>query len=548
MGRVADPGGSGAGGMPPAVGALHVRGGVAGTRATLESIAAAAIRTERAARSLGSAATCVRRAAARPWPSAAHDAGHDAGHAAAHAAAAFAQVERGDAGLTACADRAAALSAALAAAVRTYEDADRLARARLEATAVVHGAWTGELGPKGWALLTLVGGRLVTDLGAYVLALRAVRCSPGPAGWLARQSPDLSGLPGAAGWLGGAVTTGDGLVPDGLGVPHGDTLELAVLWGASFSLGAMPGRWRPDAHPVEELAARITLGTTAASRFLGLPERTVVVAPLVGSGSGGRRSGGHRAPEGIGDVVAQVAALGDEPQPTIAVQRLDHADGTRSWVVSVPGTRGMDLLGGVNPMDNTTNLALMAGLPDDMTEAVEVAMLRSGVGPGEPVLLAGHSQGGMVVTRLAASLQGTFDIEAVVTAGSPVGSMPMPDGVAALHLEHAQDAVPTLEGRANPDAANRTTVVRDLHLPRETFAGATLGTRPDDLVPVHEAWRYAETAALVDGMDDPSVQGFREALSGVLGDGSAHATTQEYAVARLPVQAPDPARLKTRGG
>lgn len=547
MGRVADPGGPGVA-LPPTVGALHVRGGVAGTRATLESIAAAAVRADRAVRSLAAAASCVRRAAAHPWPAAAHDAGHAA-------AAALAQVDRGDSGLAACADRAAALSVALGTAVRTYEDADRLARARVEAIMVVGGARTGELGPKGWALLALLGGRALTSMATYVVALRAVRCSPGIAGVLARQAPDLSGLPGVAGWLGGAVTTGDGLLPDGLGVPYGDDAELTILWAASFALGAMPGLWRPNGRPVEELAARLTLTGHVAARILGLPERQLVVAPLVGGsgrrsggGSGGRRPGEERAPQGVGDVVAQVAALGDEPQPTIAVQRLDHADGTRSWVVSVPGTRSMDLLGGENPMDNTTNLALMAGLPDDMTEAVEVAMLRAGVGPDEPVLLAGHSQGGMVVTRLAASLQGTFDIDAVVTAGSPVSSMPVPDGVAALHLEHAQDAVPALEGRPNPDAANRTTVVRDLHLPPETFAGATLGTQPDDLIPVHEAWRYAETAALVDGLDDPSVRGFREVLNGVLGDGTARVTTQEYAVARLPVQGPDPARLKTRGG
>lgn len=543
MGRVADPGGPGVG-LPPGAGALQVRGGVAGTRATLESIATAAVRADRAARSLAAAATCVRRAAAHSWPPAAHDAGHAA-------AAALAQVDRGDTGLAACADRASALSLALGTAVRTYEDADRLARARFEAIVVVSGARTGELGPKGWALLALLGGGFLTSVATYVLALRAVRCSPGAAGVLARLAPDLSGLPGAAGWLGGAVTTGDGLLPDGLGVPSGDTLEPGVLWLASFSLGAMPGRWRPNGRPVEELTGRLTIAGAAMARFVGLPERQLVVAPLVGGsgrGSGGRRSGEERAPRGVGDVVAQVAALGDEPQPTIAVQRLDHADGTRSWVVSVPGTRSMDLLGGPNPLDNTTSLALMAGLPDDMTEAVEVAMLRAGVGRDEPVLLAGHSQGGMVVTRLAASLQGTFDIDAVVTAGSPVSSMPVPDGVAALHLEHAQDAVPALEGRPNPDAANRTTVVRELHLPPETFAGATLGTQPGDLIPVHEAWRYAETAALVDGLDDRSVRGFREALSGVLGDGSARATTQEYAVARLPVQGPDPARLKAWGG
>ncbi len=530
MGRLGDPG-PGAPVPLRAEGALAVRGGAGGTRATLESLATAAARADRAGRALASASTCVRRAAAHPWPPGAGEAGRSA-------AVAFAEVDRGGTGLSACADRASALALALRTAVRTYEDADHDAWARLAAVTVLTAGRLGDLGRVGTLVLG-VGAGVAVVAGRDASALRLLRFTPGLAGLVLRSLPDLAGLPGPVGWFGGVVTAEGGLLPDGAGLPHADTVELSVLALAAFALGRLPGPWVPTGRPVEQLAGTIGVLAAGFAHLVGVPQRALVVAPLVRE-----RRAEERAPAGVGDVVRQVAEMGDAPEPTIGVQRLDHADGSRSWVVSVPGMRSMDLLGGADPMDNGTNLALMAGRPDDMTAAVETAMLRAGVGPDEPVLLAGHSQGGMVATRLATSLRGTFAIEAVVTAGSPVGSMPVPDGVAALHLEHAQDYVPALDGRPNPDTANRTTVVRTLPGTAASLAGGTVGLTPAALLPAHEAWSYAETAQLVERLDDPSVLGFRRAVREVLGDGSAAATTQTYLVARLPEQGPDPARVK----
>lgn len=514
LGGLGDPGGP----VPPdAAGALRVWGGAGGTAATLEALIAAGTRAERAARALGSAAACVQRAQAGPFP-----------------AAVISEVNQGVGGLPACADRASALAVALRTAVRTYEAADHDARARLNAIVVVAGARAGELGPVGWAVLGTAAGALAFAGGTGVLGLRALRSSPGPFGLVLSQAPDLSGLPGPAGWFGGAVTATGGLLPDGLGLPHGEAMELGVLGLASFSLASLPGTWEPTDRAVEQVAGVLGVVTAGWARFVGLPQREVVVAPLIGP----RSSGGGRAelpPEGIGDVVERVAELGDAPGPAVGVQRIDHADGSTGWIVSIPGTRCMDVLPGRDPMDNATNLALMAGQPDAMTEAVEVAMLRAGVGPEDPVLLAGHSQGGMAATRLATSLDGTYSIEAVLTAGSPVGLMPIPADVAALHLEHAQDYVPALDGTPNPDEPQRTTVVRDLPgMDTVTANGTVLGLLPGDVGRAHEAWRYVETAGIVEGMDDPSVAAFRTALERVLGDGKARATTQTFLVARLP--------------
>ena len=516
--------------------ALVVRGGVGGTRASLEGVVAAAARMTRAAHALAAAAECVQRARRGPWP-----------------AEVLGEVNDGVGGLPACAERAAGLAVGLRAAVRGYEDADDDARSRLAAVAIAAGGTLGDLGPAWWGVLGVgVAGAAAVSV-TQVSLLRALRGSPGLLGLLLRDAPDLSGLSGPAGWIGGAVTGPGGLLPDGLGLPYGDTMELVVLGLAAFALGAQPGAWVPTARPVVDLTRLLSVSTSGWAALLGRPRWEVLVAPLVGAGASGAGSdvagsdvaaaGGRpgraaerrreEAPDGIGDVMRRVAELGDAPGPVVGVQRLDRADGSTGWVVSVPGMRSGAVVPGVDPMDNATNAALMAGLPDVMTEGVEEAMLRAGVGPRDPVLLAGYSQGGMVATRLATSLQGTFAIEAVLTAGSPVGSMPVPADVAALHLEHAQDWVPALDGATNPDAVNRTTVVRTLPGGGATVAGTQLGLAPAGLGQAHSAWEYAGTAAVVERLDDPSVDGFREALDRVLGEG-AQASSQTFLVARVP--------------
>lgn len=539
--RLGDPPGT----VPPTVaGGVLVQGGIGGTTAVLGSLTAAANHTERAARSLANAAECVRRAAAAVRAQAFSTGGDPwsgGSTAAAQAAPVLAAVNAGPGGLFSCADRASGLGRALRAAATGYAEADDDARRRLAATVLLVSGWVGDGGPALWSALGLVSGA-AAGVWAFDVALwRSLPwVAPWPVGELSRRVPDLSGLPGPLGWLAGPATRPGGLVPDGSGLPHGAEFELALLGLAAFVMGAQPGPWVPSGHPVPQVAGQLSLATTAWTRLLG--RRTeVLVAPLIESGAGagaaaggGRGRAAERPPSGVSDVLAQVAERDAAAVPTVGVQRLDHADGTTGWVVAIPGTRSMDVLPGPVPMDNATNLALMAGLPDDMTAAVESAMLQAGVGPDDPVLLAGHSQGGMVATRLASRLGDTFRIEALVTAGSPVGTMPVPDGVTALHLEHAQDWGPGLDGWQNPAAPNRTTVVRDLPGLGTTWGGSDLGLMPTDLGRAHDAWGYVHTGAVVDALDDPSVQGFRDAFERVVGDGTAQVTDRTYVVTRVP--------------
>jgi len=303
---------------------------------------------------------------------------------------------------------------------------------------------------------------------------------------------------------------------------HAAQIE-ALLSGASAALVAlMPGPQRFDPTPVRD-AARL------ADAVLGLgPDRPLTVIPAI-------ETSHPSAPRDLGDVVDRLAALypvvGGTPG-TIGVEQLDHLDGTRSWVVEIPGTQTTTLGVGTNPMDMATNLRLMAGLPNEGTALVTKALEQAGVGADEPILMVGHSQGGMVAMALAGSstFAARYRIAAVATLGSPVANVSVPRSIQVLNLEHAEDFVPTTDGAPSPDEPNRTTVRRDLRKssdPQDRLAGHSTAD-------AHRVGVYARSAAVVDDDADPFLDGWREAAVQVLGDGSATVTAREFTGVRSP--------------
>jgi pimeloyl-ACP methyl ester carboxylesterase len=222
-------------------------------------------------------------------------------------------------------------------------------------------------------------------------------------------------------------------------------------------------------------------------------------------------------PAGLGDLIAGIDALypsaGGEAG-SLEVCRIERPGGATSWAVLIPGTETL-AFGGANPMDDATNLQAYVGAPNAMAVAVVAALGAAGVRRGEPVLLAGHSQGGLVAMRLAAepAVRRRYSITTVLTAGTPAGHLPTPAGVSVLHLEHAGDPVPMLDAAVNPDEPDRTTVWHR--------GGA------------HDASSYARTAGLVDDSTHPSVVGWRERAAAVLGGEGATATSTAYGAERL---------------
>ncbi|MDP9821564.1 PGAP1-like alpha/beta domain-containing protein [Nocardioides massiliensis] len=167
-------------------------------------------------------------------------------------------------------------------------------------------------------------------------------------------------------------------------------------------------------------------------------------------------------------------------------------DGQTAYVVQIPGTQVWDPVADpANRYDLTSNVTLMTQQERAIiTEAVAQAMRDAGLSSAHPVMLMGHSQGGIIAAAIASdpALQREFGIDSVLTAGSPIGRFPIPDDVAVLAIEHAEDAVPKLDAADNPDRPNWTTIVRDL--PDSAFDG-----QQSPIAEAHGLDDYAETGA-----------------------------------------------------
>lgn len=180
---------------------------------------------------------------------------------------------------------------------------------------------------------------------------------------------------------------------------------------------------------------------------------------------------------------------------TVRVIEQPRPEGGSAWVVQIPGTLGWSPLPGEAPNDVTADLQLMALERAALTEAVLGALAAAQgaagrLGRRDPVMLTGHSLGGIAAASLAAdaAARTDFHITHVVTVGSPVGYLPVPEEVEVLSFEHAGDMVPRLDLVSNPDRESWTTVHREVPDARMLPRGSGPGE--------HDSITYRETARL----------------------------------------------------
>lgn len=202
-----------------------------------------------------------------------------------------------------------------------------------------------------------------------------------------------------------------------------------------------------------------------------------------------------RSPRGLADLMDGILAEQNRMDGAVSIETVEHADGTRSHIVSIPGTEDWTPWND-NPHDAQSNLTGVVGASSDAQMAIVDAMRAAGIKQDDDVMLAGHSQGGINAVALAsrAEFLEEFNVTHVVTAGSPTGRMDLPDSVNALHLEHTEDLVAGLDAVPNPPTPQRTTVERDLSLSGDTFIkalGATVGG-------AHHLAGYRSTANVID--------------------------------------------------
>jgi hypothetical protein len=238
---------------------------------------------------------------------------------------------------------------------------------------------------------------------------------------------------------------------------------------------------------------------------------------------------GTQPPDDLAGLMQHLAETNDlspadrpDDQGTIEVQTLHAPDGSVRHIVYLPGTddlattpAGQDS----DVRDLPADLHLIAAQDSTYTRGIEQAMTDAGIAPDDPVLLVGHSQGGMAATTILAHGSG-FDVTHVVTAGAPVADVRgFAAGSHVLSLENRGDVVPLLDGRDNADSVAQVTVRFDDH---ETSVAGN-----------HDLTHYVRGAAAVDASGDPSVHEQVASLQaqGFLGS-DATATSQVLQITR----------------
>lgn len=467
---------------------LHVTGGYGGTSARLEDLHRAAAALRQAADSLDDADGVVANAYRATFTG-------DVFGSGASARAALDPVLRSPSSPARTAENLRGLARALVEAASTYERAE----------------------------------------GAVELAVRAF---VGTAASSLGESP-LAPIFGAAAALTGLFSVEVGSVLAWATTGRRPEVSDLVSSGAAETMLYGAGTFLRALQPGVQGLLLAPVGPSVAPIGTLLPRRPLLVVPVLGST---RTLKGTAVPGSGGDAMRSVRDSYVTPG-AVAVTRLDHPDGTRSWLVAVPGTEEWSV-GGPNPLDLQSNLELLAGQSAAASELTVAAMEQAGIAPGEPVMLAGHSQGGMTAMALAASATVTsrFAITHVLTAGSPVAGMSTQPGVQVLNVEHTTDVVPALDGSANPDTRDRTTVRRDLSVADDPVDRAAHRS----FVEAHDVDLYVRTLDLVDGAADreASIGAWQESVgSSVFGpDGTTAVVTKYAGIGGVEVATVSPAR------
>lgn len=178
-----------------------------------------------------------------------------------------------------------------------------------------------------------------------------------------------------------------------------------------------------------------------------------------------------RDPTSVADIVHNTnASYGDKETGEISMTVVRDGGGEVTGVVAnVPGTEKWGPFAGDNPMDLTGNAA-QAGPAGHSAGAEATAHAISqlyadhGIPPGTPLMISGHSQGGMIGSSLAAdpAFASQHDLTTVMSYGAPVDNYSVNPAVNYLHFEHAGDPVPLIDGEGypfvGPDPPNVQTV------------------------------------------------------------------------------------------
>lgn len=302
---------------------------------------------------------------------------------------------------------------------------------------------------------------------------------------------------------------------------------LPILFPASYPVAAQFGKLRDRAHGG---LFETTVAERLYPRIAGVATdlEWVSVAPLEIRGHSSRSGVPFRG--GMDDLLALQADAepGRSGHGAMLVTTVATDRGT-VHVLTLPGTQSESGAEGTNPWDGGGVVEGMGLGSQHVAAGALEALELVGAEPGDRLVLTGYSQGGIHAANLAVDprVSAAYDVEYVVTAGSPVGGTPLPSQVRGLQLEHVDDPVPGTDGATNPNGRNQVTVYFDGYAPETDRAAGGFGA-------AHGLGNYAQqTRALADS-EDPAVVEARAALGTVFA-GAAVATVHTVRLGRAPV-------------
>ncbi len=384
------------------------------------------------------------------------------------------------------------------AAVTTYEFVDESAKEAFDALQAAAGFTAG---------VVLPGAVVLGGAGLLALAVQ----NPALAIALARDvqsgalTDDVMQTLYDNPWLMEALARG------GPGLAQGSGFTLAALLGPSgvaLLSGLTGGRW-PSLDYETSVAGLIALGGLGGA-FVDDGSFSIQGPPNTVELPSEQWSLDHAVANIFDQQGAMEAGLTEEQKAAegqLRVIAVPQPDGSTAYVVQIPGTEDWSPNRTGNPVDLTSNLTLMTGA-DSVWRQTVIEAIRDQVPPGSPVMLTGHSQGGITAASIASdpAVVRELNIQSVVTGGSPIGRFDIDPSVSVLSVEHEQDPVPMLDGTSNPDRPQWTTVRRDL--PEELAGGSA--DSPPNVGTAHATGNYASTGAMIDASDDPTIAAWRE--------------------------------------
>lgn len=289
------------------------------------------------------------------------------------------------------------------------------------------------------------------------------------------------------------------------------------LWGEAVTLDALALHLRTAARVYAEVEASVSavLAGVGAGADLAARGGWLSDGPLMPAVSVLEPTLALDREQGFPGAADLVAAGEGLDGGRVRVVEVARGDGGSAWVVVVPGTQEWSPRPGSNPFDLTSDVRAVTGgatlASAGVAAALDVARGRAGgrSTAADPVVLVGHSQGGILAAALASDAVFTsrHRVTHVVTSGAPVGLFPVPPTTRVLSVERGDDPVPRLDLTPNPDRPSWVTV-------RTPSTGLAVDVRAHRLGGYVATLRVAEAAprGTVAGLD-----AWQASAGGVLG-------------------------------